>query len=234
MRFQSSKTWRTFFCKKGSPDFTSSIANYPFTITAQLAGNTMVFSGYLFGRIINEDAVSKVIKEGTVLERQREGCQTKRRESGGYQSTMKRAGAYKREKKIYLNPSSKTTMGLWIGTSPRIIFDETDPPSTKGKYIRESLRHSQEGVPHPTDWENRMHSFLKEVGAKSWSKFAKTALSCTIELEGDQLAFLPYRNSGPEDNYNFIPINDRKLTISIDASDEELGLLLEKAFEACE
>ncbi len=147
---------------------------------------------------------------------------------------MKCAGAYKREKKIYLNPSSKTTMGLWIGTSPRIVVDESEPPSIKGKYIREVLGHSKEGVPHPTDWENRMQSFLKEVGAKSWSKFAKTALSCTIELQGNQLAFLPYRNSGAKENYNFVPIRDRKMITSADASDEELGLLLEKAFEACE
>ena len=107
---------------------------------------------------------------------------------------MKRAGAYKREKKIYLNPESETTTGLWIGTSPQVIFDETEPPSIKGKYVREALRHSQEGIPHPTDWDSLDQVFLKEVGAKSWSKFAKTALSCTIDLEGDQLAFLPWRN----------------------------------------
>jgi hypothetical protein len=147
---------------------------------------------------------------------------------------MKRAGAYKREKKIYLNPSSKTTMGLWIGTSPRIILDETEPPSIKGKYVRAVLRHSQEGVPHPTDWDTSFDVFLKEIGVKSWSKFAKSALSCTIELEGNQLEFLPWRNSGPNENYAFVPIKDRKMTISFDASDEELGLLLDKAFEACE
>lgn len=147
---------------------------------------------------------------------------------------MKLAGAYKREEKIYLSPRSKTTTGLWIGTSPRIVFDQMESASIKGKHIREALRHSREGVLHPTDWENLMQDFLKKVGAKSWSKFAKTALSCTIELEGDQLAFLPYRNSGPRENYNFVPIRDRKMTIPFDASDEELGLLLEKAFDACE
>jgi hypothetical protein len=147
---------------------------------------------------------------------------------------MKLAGAYKRERKIYLSPRSKTTTGIWIGTSPRMAFHETEAPSIKGKHIREVLKHSQEGVPHPADWENLMQNFLKEVGAKSWSKFAKTALSCTIELDGNQLEFLPWRNSGPTENYNFVPIRDRKMTISFDASDEELGLLLEKAFEACE
>jgi hypothetical protein len=147
---------------------------------------------------------------------------------------MKRAGTYKREQKIYLNPMSKTTMGVWIGTSPRIVVDETEPPSMKGKYMRDVLRHSREGVPHPTDWDSFLKIFLKEVGVQSWNKFAKTALTCTITLEGDRLAFLPYRNSGPKDNYAFIPLEDRKMTISFDASDEELGLLLEKAFEACE
>jgi hypothetical protein len=147
---------------------------------------------------------------------------------------MKRAGAYKRDRKICLNPMSKTTMGLWIGTSPGIVLDETEPASIKGKYVRELLRQSQAGVPHPTDWDAFLQTFLKDVGAKSWSKFAKNALSCTMELEGDRLAFVPYRNSGPEDNYAFVPNQDRKMTISFDASDEELGLLLEKAFEACE
>lgn len=147
---------------------------------------------------------------------------------------MKFAGAYKRDKKIYLNSMSKTTMGLWIGTSTRVFFDETESPSIKGKYVREALRHSEEGVPHPTDLDSSFDEFLKEIGVKSWSKFAKTALRCSIELKEDRLAFLPYKNSGPKENYAFVPIKDRKMTISVDASDEELGLLLEKAFEACE
>lgn len=147
---------------------------------------------------------------------------------------MKRAEAYNREKKIYLNPISKTTKGLWIGTSPTIILDETEPPSKKGKSLREVLRHSREGVPHPTDWDSFLQVFLKEVGVRSWSKFAKTALSCIVKLEEDQLEFLPYSNSGPKDNYAFVPIKGGAMTVSFNASDEELGLLLEKAFEACE
>jgi hypothetical protein len=147
---------------------------------------------------------------------------------------MKRAGVYKREGKIYLNPSSKTTTGLWIGTSPRVVVDETEPASIKGKQIKEVLRHSQEGVAHPTDLDSSFDDFLREIGVRSWSKFAKTALSCTIELEGDQLEFLAWRNLGPREHYNFVPIRDRKMTIPFDASDEDLGLLLEEAFEACE
>lgn len=147
---------------------------------------------------------------------------------------MKSAGVYKKRNKIYLNPLSETTMGLLIATSPTIIFDEAESPSVKGKYIREALKHSREDMPHPTDWDALDREFLKEVGAKSWTSFAKTALSCTIEFKKDQYAFLPYRNAGPRERYAFEPIQDRKMFISADASDEELGFLLEKAFEACE
>jgi hypothetical protein len=147
---------------------------------------------------------------------------------------MKRAGAYKREKKIYLNPMSITTTGLWIGESPRIVLDETEPAAGKGQYLRECLKRSREGLPHPTDWDGFLKPFLKEVGMTSWSKFAKNARRSSIELEGDRLTFLPYRNSGPKEHYAFLPLEDRKMTISADASDEELGLFLEQAFDACE
>ena len=129
---------------------------------------------------------------------------------------------------------SKTTTGVWIGTSPRIVVDETEPPAVKVEHVRDCLRKSRQGVPHPTDWDSFLDPFLKEVGAKSWSAFAKNALSCSVDLEGDQFVLLPYRNSGPKDHYAFLPIEDGKLTISSDASDEELGPLLEKAFDACE
>lgn len=147
---------------------------------------------------------------------------------------MKRAGAYKRDKNIYLYPMSKTTTGLWIGTFPGIAIDDRKSPLEKGKSLREVLQHSREGLPHPRDWDALLELFLKEVGAKSWSAFAKNALSCAIDLKGDQLVFLPYRNSGAKNHYNFLPLEDRKMSISSGATDEELGLLLEKAFDACE
>ncbi|MEW6350272.1 MAG: DUF5309 family protein [Thermodesulfobacteriota bacterium] len=64
---------------------------YPSTITAQLTGNTLVFSGYLFGRMIDEDSVIKVIREGAILERQRGGCQVKVSSTDGLSAVV---GAY--------------------------------------------------------------------------------------------------------------------------------------------
>jgi hypothetical protein len=50
---------------------------YPSSVTAQLTGNTVHFDGHLFGRPVNEDALRKVIRPGTILERPRDGCQIK-------------------------------------------------------------------------------------------------------------------------------------------------------------
>jgi hypothetical protein len=50
---------------------------YPSTVTAQLAGNTLSLSGRLFGKPLTGESVAKAIREGTILERQRDGCQVK-------------------------------------------------------------------------------------------------------------------------------------------------------------
>jgi hypothetical protein len=145
---------------------------------------------------------------------------------------MKSATAYKRKKKIYLVPYSRTTVGTWIATVPVTALEESEPAARKGNRLREVLRHSQEGVPHPNRWDHLVEPLLSLAGVNSWSKFAKSAVGCSIELEDDQLELVPSRNLGARGGY--VPIQDRKMAISFDASDEELGLLLDKAFEASE
>ncbi|MFZ5868247.1 MAG: SU10 major capsid protein [Thermodesulfobacteriota bacterium] len=50
---------------------------YPSAMTAQLTGNTMAFTGHLFGKSVTPGTVGKVIREGTILERPSGGCQVK-------------------------------------------------------------------------------------------------------------------------------------------------------------
>lgn len=50
---------------------------YPSTISAQLSGGNLVFSGHLFGRSVSDDLLRKVIRGGTILERERDGCRVK-------------------------------------------------------------------------------------------------------------------------------------------------------------
>jgi hypothetical protein len=50
---------------------------YPSRVSAHLTGTTMNFTGSLFGEAATEGAVRKVIREGTILERNSDGCQVK-------------------------------------------------------------------------------------------------------------------------------------------------------------
>jgi len=61
---------------------------YPSQVTAQLAGNSIAFSGYLFGRAVNDEAVRKVVRAGTILERPSDGVQVKVSSVDGLTATV--------------------------------------------------------------------------------------------------------------------------------------------------
>ena len=50
---------------------------YPSTITAQLTGGTLAFTGHLFGKPVSPETVRQVIRVGTILESPSNGCQVK-------------------------------------------------------------------------------------------------------------------------------------------------------------
>ncbi|MEW6350872.1 MAG: DUF5309 family protein [Thermodesulfobacteriota bacterium] len=52
-------------------------AQYPSAVTARLTGDTMAFTGYLFGTPVNAGTVPMVIRDGTIIERPGDGCQVK-------------------------------------------------------------------------------------------------------------------------------------------------------------
>jgi hypothetical protein len=145
---------------------------------------------------------------------------------------MKCATTYKRKGKIFFHSSSKTTAGVWIATGPFLSIEDSEQSSKKGNYIKEVLKSSEEGITHPNSWENLFEPILNLAGVKSWSTFAKSAISCSIELENDELQFIPNRNLGPREGYE--PIHERTLIVSFDTSIEKIGYMLDRAFEACE
>jgi hypothetical protein len=61
---------------------------YPSTVTAQLAGTSLTFNGHLFGQAVNPNSLRKVIRQGTILERPRDGCQVKISSTGGLSAAV--------------------------------------------------------------------------------------------------------------------------------------------------
>ncbi|MFH0821416.1 MAG: hypothetical protein V2B18_01605 [Pseudomonadota bacterium] len=144
---------------------------------------------------------------------------------------MKGMVAYKREKRIYLRPLSEAET-FTIATDPVTVIEEGELPSRKGSAVREALAHSKKDVPDPARWDDPNDPLLKAAGVRSYSKFEKSASSCDVYLKGDQLRFTPYKNLRPRRGY--VPIVDREMFLPADASDEEVGIYLEKTFDACE
>ncbi len=62
--------------------------DYPSTLTARLIGNTLLFSGYLFGKTVNADAIRQVVREGTILESHHNGCIVKVASLEGLQASV--------------------------------------------------------------------------------------------------------------------------------------------------
>ncbi|MFH0824468.1 MAG: hypothetical protein V2B18_17070 [Pseudomonadota bacterium] len=144
---------------------------------------------------------------------------------------MKSMEAYKRDKKIFLRPLSEAET-FTIATEPVIVINENAPASRKGGAVREALAHSKQGVPDPPDRRESDNPLLKAAGVRSFSKLEKSALCCDVDLKGDQLRFTPFKSLRPRRGY--VPIVDRRLVLPADASDEEVGIYLERAFDACE
>jgi hypothetical protein len=65
---------------------------YPSQITARLTGNTITFSGSLFGRAIDDEGVRKVVRTGTILERPSDGVQAKVTSVDGLTATVEGYG----------------------------------------------------------------------------------------------------------------------------------------------
>jgi len=61
---------------------------YPSQVTAQLSGNTLHFTGSLFGKPVTPESLGKVIRDGTILERTRDGCQARVTSTDGLSASV--------------------------------------------------------------------------------------------------------------------------------------------------
>jgi hypothetical protein len=83
-----------------------------------------------------------------------------------------------------------------------LSFDEDCSDDEIGAGIRASLDASQSGVAHPRTWTGLLDPLLGLAGVKSWSTFARAALSVGIEEDGTAVSFIPSRNLGPDQGFD--------------------------------
>ena len=132
---------------------------------------------------------------------------------------MKAAVVYERNRMLYLNALSKTTVGIWMFTPP-VFAVERDDLTGIVRAVEECLLGSKVGVPHPKVFTNLVTPLLDLAGVKSLGAFEKSAKCVQVRMDDDRVVILtPTRNGGSREG--FVPLPDKAIVTS--SSDEVLS-----------
>lgn len=103
-----------------------------------------------------------------------------------------------------------------------------------GELLIEALAKSRSGVPYPKD-PNAGPDPFKEAGFKSWNDFAKEAMSCGVECDGQNITFVPERRIREGRSISFAATKvQHKFSIPFRSSPDEIGAAARKALALCE
>lgn len=98
----------------------------------------------------------------------------------------------------------KSTEGFTVVTPPFFTSSGLD----FGSQLLLALKASGSTVPHPERWDDLSRPMLIAADVKTWPKFARGTLSVEFELKDDVIRFIPTRNCGPKEHYNFEMLED--------------------------
>jgi hypothetical protein len=150
--------------------------------------------------------------------------------SGG--SLMKSASVYRRADGWYLSAMSRSTVGLWMATSPFGRLSTEERLTVVGEAVLRALQASQQDLAHPTRFDQVFEPMLALAGVTSWAKFMRGASNVSVDDDGEWLNLEPSRNQGPRDGYT--PLLERTFRIAHDSTPEAIGQAVQQAIARCE
>ena len=135
----------------------------------------------------------------------------------------KRVSAFLRGGGIYLQATSETTAGVWIGTGPVAVIDRQ--AEGLGLAILTSLGFSISPVRHPgqKEWQAVQAPLLDAADVKTWLTFAKHAKQVGISQSGSEIKLEP--SSFQADRSWFKPIVEREMKCACDEHSLAAGLI---------
>jgi hypothetical protein len=147
-------------------------------------------------------------------------------------ATVKRAGAYLRNGKIYLYPYSRTIKGFWIGCEPNLVTSERH--KSLGQEVLQTLARSTGDLEDPeslaaSDLWNSTKALVRAAGVRSYEAFADSAKFVGIMFDGREVVFTPTLNGGYR--RRFLNLKTKMRCQPVEA---EVAAGLIAAFEACE
>ncbi len=146
---------------------------------------------------------------------------------------MKIIDVFLRRGIVYLHPMSQTTVGAWIPSPPylSVSWNEKDSGQRLNKAVAEVLIGSQQGVPHPEDWDTISREPLFPLaGVKLWRDFLGAGCKLVaVESRDDGVYLIPQENRGMKGG--FVDCAEPILCTPRDLSDWKT--LLATAFKLC-
>lgn len=144
---------------------------------------------------------------------------------------MKLATVYERKGRLIVQPSSKTTAGIWILQEPVLSTSADADAGEVGALVRQALESSQADVPHPTRWAGLVQPLLKAAGVRSYKTFVNGARGIDVYQEGETISFTPFRNLGHKEGFE--PISEKELE-SKSPGAAEIGRLVRQCLVTAE
>ena len=146
-------------------------------------------------------------------------------------ATERRASAYLRDGKIYLNPFSKTIKKLWIACEPIVVSGEDNPDL--GDQVLQVLARSTDNIPHPESLHNSdqwssVKALVKAAGTRSYEAFANSTRCVGIMQDESGVIFTPRLNGGFRRRFLNL-----KTKIHSRPVPTEVAAALMAAFDAC-
>lgn len=143
---------------------------------------------------------------------------------------MKCASARLWKGDVFIQAFAQTTTGLWISNGPVYVAKKDDLPAKIGVKILAAFENSVVGLAHPAQekWKAIQAPMLEAAGVKTWAALEKGAKSVGLEDRGELVSFMPTVKDidGPRDLPDHLVLS-RKI-------EDELGLAMLKAFDACD
>jgi hypothetical protein len=140
---------------------------------------------------------------------------------------IKRACVYQRNNKFYVSAEDQNNAGFWT-INPEVTVVDVHDPDQLHVEVNLALKRSRSNIPIPSRDEKLLANLFKAAKTSSYSAFAKVAKCVDVELQGQTISIMPYRNLGTRKGFE--PIVESLLTLPEDSS--ELGVMVVRAFES--
>jgi len=155
---------------------------------------------------------------------------------GRHKITKKYSLAILYPDKIVIDTLHKVKAGFNIVSASPTILTIDSENQILGRTVREHLDSTKYDLKNPSqaDFKILQENFLKSYGFKTLKKYHESAKYLSISEQNEEIILEPTKNGGATGNdKGFSSILEKKISISKNINDEELGKLIKETLQEC-